>query len=654
MILQTVRVQNYKCIEDSTAFSLAQVTALVGKNESGKSAVLEALYKLNPIVEAAGTFDEVEQYPRREFADYEEAVRADPKKRANILTTVWALTDEEQKLLHDKLGEAAKVNTVTIQKGYDNTQHWIFPQDDKLAVQAVLAASGLPDAEKASFNSLPTIKDLTAALVAIATPSPAQASFRTKLQADFPEGSIGKAVLAILAPRLPKFVYFSQYDSLPGQVQLEGLQQRQAQGAAALTVEDQMFLAFLQQAGTQLNDIVGSTKFEHFVSRLEAVSNRISREIFEYWSQNRHLLVEFRLDTGRAQDSPPFNSGSIFRIRIRNTRHGVTVGFDNRSAGFVWFFSFLVWFSQARRNYGERLIILLDEPGLSLHARAQADLLRYFDEKLRPHYQVIYTTHSPFMIDPAHLLSVRTVEDVVKDDKPLGTKVGDEVLSTDRDTIFPLQAALGYDVTQTLFVGKYTVLVEGPGDLLYFQAFSHALRSRGRSGLDSRWVIAPTGGVDKIASFMALFGANKLDVAVFTDIHEGLKKKVKELRESTLLKKGRVFSADMYALQGEADIEDLIGREVYSALVNRCYGLSGTQALPESYPPGTSTRVVKDVEGHFAVLSPTAPQFDHYAPAIFLLEHGAEFFGSSPSVDAALDRFEMLFKDLNGLLPSDK
>lgn len=106
------------------------------------------------------------------------------------------------------------------------------------------------------------------------------------------------------------------------------------------------------------------------------------------------------------------------------------------------FFSFLVLFSQVEKTYGKNVIILLDEPGLSLHAKAQGDLLKYFDEQLKPDHQVIYSTHSPFMINPSDLMSARTVEDVViyeadgrNPKEILGTKAGDDVLSTDRDLV---------------------------------------------------------------------------------------------------------------------------------------------------------------------------------------------------------------------------
>src|SRR5262249_42060922 len=153
----------------------------------------------------------------------------------------------------------------------------------------------------------------------------------------------------------------------------------------------------------------------------------------------------------------------------------------------------------------------------------------------------------------------------------LGTKVGDDVLSTDRDTLFPLQSALGYEITQTLFLGKHTLLVEGPSDLLYLRAFSDELKKRGRTPLDPRWVICPMGGAGKVSAFMSLFGANDLDVAVLLDFAHGEKKQIENVRKSNLLKSGRVFTAEQYAGQAEADTEDLLGHALYIELVNKTY-----------------------------------------------------------------------------------
>lgn len=132
-------------------------------------------------------------------------------------------------------------------------------------------------------------------------------------------------------------------------------------------------------------------------------------------------------------------------------------------------FSFLVWFSKIQGNKNSKYILLLDEPGLSLHASAQNDLLRFIDEKLAPEYQVIYTTHSPFMIDSLKLNEVRTVYDT--QNPKIGSVVSDAVEERDSDTLFPLQAALGYTIAQNLYVSPNNLLVEGISDLVYLNHF---------------------------------------------------------------------------------------------------------------------------------------------------------------------------------------
>jgi len=253
------------------------------------------------------------------------------------------------------------------------------------------------------------------------------------------------------------------------------------------------------------------------------------------------------------------------------------------------------------------------------------------------------------MIDPDDLLNVRTVEDVVtKEEEILGTKVGDKVLATDPDTLFPLQAALGYDITQTLFVGKHNLLVEGPSDLLYLRWFSRELQKMGKESLDRRWVIVPCEGISKIGSFTRLFGGSELNIAVLTDYHKGLKSKVRSLRESEVLRAGHVFSAEMFVDGDEADVEDLLGRGFYITLINECYSLGESQKLPDVKPEDAPTRVLLEAENHFKSLP---IEFDHYTPAVFLTENAARFRSILPRHNEALRRFEKLFKDLNRLLP---
>lgn len=660
MILTNVRIAHFKCIRDSGEFAIdPDVTSLVGKNESGKTAILEALEKLNPLEDADAEFDDLD-YPRSHLSDFRDREEGE---RVDVLTTKWLLEPDDVAAVEKVFGTGVlKSNAFEISKGYEPSTLWNLQYDETKGLKNLVDGAGLHEEEKRALHNLTTVKAVIEFLN-VKKPagdtdienarSPREEAFREQLNNIFRKNrkTCWQGIIDILDARLPKMVYFSEYLRMPGQVSLQDLKTRPG---AKDESGNKVFAALLAMIGRTMLDLEDIGEFERLQAELEGASNRLTREIFRYWTQNKHLRVQCRFEQGLPKDPPPFDAGFVMRTRIENTRHGVTTSFDERSAGFVWFFSFLVWFSQVRRTYGGKLILLLDEPGLSLHAKAQADLLRYFDERLND-YQVIYTTHSPFMVDTARITRARTVEDIfigssdpAVPDQDVGTKVGSDVLSTDRDTLFPLQAALGYDITQSLFVGEHTLLVEGPSELLYVPWFSRKLASLNRTSLDKRWVLTPCGGIDKVTSFLSLFAGQKLHIATFVDFGEGSKKRVRDLRESELLRTGHVLSADTYAGASEADIEDMIGREGYAALVNACFNLTGKTAFHATKQKNESIRVVKAVEDHFRTTATSGPEFDHFRPAEYLTQQGLDL--SLPGLDDALGRFEKLFGDLNSLL----
>lgn len=650
MKLKEASVENYKIVENPTPFRLDQVTCLVGKNESGKSAILEALYKIKSVEAEHRDFTEFD-YPRRRISIVEESGNL---KNENVLTTVWEVEEPDIEAVIESVGfDPFTSYQVTLKKGYSNKLTWDIQIEYKEAVRRHVSNSNLNEREKEELNSITNTTDLIAHLKALSEPSEAQTLLLQELRRIYPEGGLKAHVDNILEKQLPTFVYFTEYYRMPGKVSLPELKRLRQNNT--LAPEDKVFLAFLELANTTIEEFENVDTTEKLFMKLEAVSNRISGEVFEYWSQNQHLDVEFRYDQARPQDPAPYNNGYVFHTRIENTRHKASVGFEERSTGFIWFFSFLIWFSQVKKNYGDNLLILLDEPGLALHAKAQADLLRYIEERLKPVHQVIYTTHSPFMIDPEALLSARTVEDRTSVDKRgreviEGTKVGSAVLSTDADTLLPLQGALGYDITKTLFVGPNTLLVEGPSDILYLKTMSAELAKLGRISLSPRWTICPSGGLDKIISFVVLFSGKIRNIAVLTDMGDGDKSKVRRLREHELLKAGRVLSADDYTDQSDADIEDFFGRAAYIELVKRCYSLTKNELPPVKKPVDAPIRCVKEIEDIMRLLA-DKPEFDHFLPAQYFLEHAKELAEKLTDWDTALDRFETLFKDLNALLP---
>jgi hypothetical protein len=280
------------------------------------------------------------------------------------------------------------------------------------------------------------------------------------------------------------------------------------------------------------------------------------------------------------------------------------------------------------------------------------DMMRFIREQVLPAYQVVYTTHTPFMIDPEHLDGVRTVEDAQAGDQVLGTKVGDRFLSTDSDTLFPIRAALAYDVAKRAVVAAQTLLVDRPSDVLYLKWFSRELELQGRDHLDPEWSLVPIGGLDSIAAFASLFATQAQRIVVLTDGLMTHPRRLEGLRERGVLQFGRILRPALYldTDQEDAQLEDLLGRRLYRNLVTGCYDLHESGLLNDDAPATPLVRVVAEVEQHFTLLPPWAPKFDSFGPASYLFEHTAELRGTLADIDEALARFEKLFHDLNSFV----
>ena len=646
MRLDKVQVTHFRCIEDSTEFKISAITCLVGKNESGKTTILQAIEPLNPQNEAHAEYDLTRDYPRRQLIDYDETNKG---RAARVIRSVWSLTDEEVKMLEAEFGpECLTSRTLEIEKRYEPGLIAEVPLDETKILMHFAREAGCTEEELAILTDLTTTNTLYNRLSELGDGlSPSLLKVRQRI-ADLPDQSLKLAMFSII--KLPKIMYFSNYDRMSGDVSVEKL--RSDIRNDTISDSDRVFMNFLRFAGTNLDALANSTRYEQLTALAEAASIKITDQIFEYWSQNQQLKVRFTIDAAKSGDPAPFNTGTIMRARIYNGLHDMTVPFSDRSAGFIWFFSFLVSFSQIKKDQGN-VIILLDEPGLNLHGRAQADLLRYIEEKLMPDHQVIFTTHSPFMVPAERLGWVRTVEDVVvqkgRSFVSLGTKIGSDVLSTDHDTLFPLQAALGYEITKGLYVGEHTLLVEGPADLLYLKAMSNELAKRDRVSLDSRWVVCPTNGIDKIAAFVSLFGGNKPHVAVLLPSVKGQRANIDNLKQRKLLENSHILTVTEFVPQAEADIEDLMAPELFINLVNCAYNWQLNAAHVLTLVPETS-RVVQKVEAALKLLPPPVREFGRYAPAAWLFEHQHELRFPAAAVAETLDRFEKVFRRLNALL----
>lgn len=639
---------NYRNIIDSNEVDIAQATCLVGKNEAGKSAFLKALEGLRSTDKKFTQYGKIENYPRRHLADYDER---HPDGEARVMTTVWELDANDVAAVEAELGEGVlKGTTCTIYKTYEEDgTTWTLPVNEETAFQNLVRMHGLNADEAAAVSTAKTTQKAAEALEGLADRTANQENLRAAI-GKFRKKSAHLRAIDILSARMPRFMYFSHYDRMSGELSINKLN-ADKQNGTPIASGDRVFLDFLEYAGTTLDDLVATTQFEELNAKCEAAALRITDQIFEYWTQNDELKIKVVFSEGKSGDPAPFNSGAVARARVENGLHGVTVPFSERSAGFIWFFSFLVKFAQIKKSHGN-VILLLDEPGLTLHGTAQKDLLRYFSEQIAPHHQVIWSTHSPFMVPPDDLASVRTVEDVVQLDQrnrrtSIGTKIRPDVLTTDPQTNFPIFGAMGFEVTQTLVIGKNTLLVEGPSDILYLQAASAALKAAGRTHLSPHWAICPSGGIDKVLPFVRLFYGNNLNVAVLTDYERGQKRKLDDLHKAALLENGRIILATDIAGKDEADIEDFFDPAFFVDLINRTYGLKdGHELTVEKLEAAdeSTARLVKKAEAYFRVLPAEIPEYSHYDPSLFLLQHPELWKGKGKPVQDTLNRFEAAFE----------
>lgn len=639
MKLTKVQLHKYKSIDDSTAFDVqTDVTCLVGKNESGKTAALEAMYKSRPISNNV-KFDMVMDYPTHLTRERKESGRSQI-----VSDFAYELDEEDLAAVEKELGPNTVISkTMTCSTRYDQSVVFGLKIDTLAVKNNLLKELDLSDTVKSAVQGVKTPQELVSVLeekVEGDVPSVQNVIHRVRNWRDL---DATNRAFDILNERRPKFVYYEDYDIMPGLISIPYLIQQKEDGN--LTRGQKALIALIRMAGIDLEELekAETANYENIIRELENASNVLSDEVFEYWSQNQELSVVLKLLPGVNRPERLNEQGPLLQIRISNQRHKVTVPLSERSRGFIWFFSFLAYFSDIEDNAQQPLILLLDEPGLSLHATAQQDLLRFIRERLAPTHQVIYTTHSPFMVDAHKFNQVRTVIDADN----TGTVVSSDVLKADKESVFPLHAAMGVQLTQTLFIGPYVLFVEGPSDLIYLNYLSDAVSRSGGQGLDTKWTITPGGGLAKIPFMLNLYGANDITIAVLTDSSKQDKSVLNALRQD-----GRIFNSSLVSIgdildKTEADIEDIFTPEYYLNLVSRAYAgmLNNRKIKVQELPRGN--RIVKRVELYFQKNNINKGRLNHYSPAAVLLRASDEL----PQPDReTLQNAEELFKRINSIL----
>lgn len=450
------------------------------------------------------------------------------------------------------------------------------------------------------------------------------------------------AVLETLDGRTPVFILFNNYFKVKPTIHLGHLSQRIEQNILDDEYYDygnQCLLKLLGFTAKELSDL-GNTPspkandheaLKNYRDRLDsrsyqlnAASVRLTNEIRQVWMPNP--------DRPEADKLKVTADGQYLKVVVEDDL-GVDIELDQRSEGFQWLVSFfIVFFSEAMDKH-ENAVLLLDEPGMSLHALKQRDF-RETISRLAQKNQTLFTTHSPFLVGPEELDIVRVVE---MKDRASGTKVHTTISSDDPAGLLPLQEALGYDLAHSLFSQKRNLILEGITDYWYLEATSELLRASNETTLNDKIALVFANSAGKVVYYATILHAHRLKVAALLDSDAaGDQAAQQETLVHTLGNKNILRTKD-YCDVPKAEIEDLL-RQTLIGIANSEFGVdvsSTSQSQPE--------RPI------ISILNDEVPQFSKYKLAKAYIRW-TRSNDSSALTDDEREKWKDLIENINKVL----
>lgn len=591
MRLVKARVTNYRSVMDSGEFTIERgKTILVGANEAGKSAILQALQHLRR-PDGVEPIQALRDFPRSKYHEIREK-KVDPASTR----VVWGefeleAADLEQlppgfesakyqrwRTLDDKnhhliIGGVELVRTESLKKDVTRLLAHVRRDraDDAEKATAEAAATAL-EAVMATLGSyLDTGKSEALAkalekLLPFVDESNAEEEARhDRLVAATKVSAAREQAYATLDELLPTFVLFNNYFRVRPRIQLDHLAKRVEQDLLDDSTYDFGNLCLLRLLGftpRELSDLASAAppnagdseavkKYQQRLDerqyQLNAASVRLTNEIVEIWAPDA--------SRGEAERVRINTDGQYLKLVVEDSL-GVEVELDQRSEGFQWLVSFFVVFFAEAGGKHKNAILLLDEPGVSLHGLKQREFRKTLS-KLAAKNQTIYTTHSPFLVGPDELDLVRVIE---MRDRGTGTKASMSVAASDSPALLPLQEALGYDLAQSLFAQSRNLVLEGLTDYWYVDATSQLFADAGEKALDDKIALVPAGNAGKVVYFATILQAHKLKVAALLDSDAAGEQAAKqESLVNTVGQKSILRTRDFYAGPVQKpEVEDML------------------------------------------------------------------------------------------------
>ena len=608
MRLSKVRVQNYRSIIDTGEFEVERLkTILVGPNEAGKTAILQAIQQINA-PEGAKKFDALRDYPR---ALYSQITRGEvDAEDVEVVTATFELEQADFDRAPEKIKGQPLSYTFTRYLG-NNAAHSLngakFPvyndiKNDLIRLAAHLdraTETGSPKMHADSLNKITSTWSLyrklsgdAAALKAWLVEKLPYVDEEDEKETERWEGLVAtldhavemQGFLSYLDKNKPIFVLYSNYFRVKPNIHLSNLATRLANGSLdddAYDYGNNCLLKLLGFTAQELSDLgrtsepsYNTTNIDSFREKLDqrsyqlnAASVELTQQIIKVWNPDDNKAEASRLRLTA--------DGQYLKVVVEDNV-GVEVELDQRSEGFQWLVSFFIVFFAEAKGKHKNTVLLLDEPGVSLHALKQREFRKTIS-LLADENQTIYSTHSPFLVGPDELDLVRVVE---LTDRTVGTKVHTTVSSSDPAALLPLQEALGYDLAQSLFANQRNLILEGLTDYWYVEAISSLLKEGGNASLHDRIALVPANTASKVVYFATILTSHNLKVAALLDSDNAGDQAAQQEVLVHRLSNKRILRTSDYAVPKieHAEIEDLL-RDTLAAIAKADLGWDITSAL---------------------------------------------------------------------------
>ncbi|MFW5331414.1 ATP-dependent nuclease [Hydrogenophaga sp. ZJX-1] len=481
--IKAFRIKNFRSIVDTkwVQFSPDGITVLVGQNESGKTSILQALYS---VLASASITDDDKRIgaPEPEVYLKTKILYSDIKDELSKYSFEETLVFEEY---------FKKVNGEFEIKFYWDKEK---QKDGKLLLALHIDLIGIED----------LLQDLASAKPSAEPPTTPKTAAITKIGEEEEEDEDaystldGDKIVHIIYDVLPSCVLFNADSGLlPTSVDIDTKGNPTGPGFVAAT-------NFLKIAEIDLPSLIRGDRRVR-LNQLTRANERVTKDFTDFWSQviGSNSKLSLKCEIANYDQSAGEKAGKehlVFWVSDGNTQ----LYPKQRSLGVRWFVSFYLQL-RATEKTKVRRIFLLDEPGANLHSKAQADVLKLINE-IRTDVSIIYSTHSPDLIEYEKLFRVRAVQrNGEHEDSPTIVIDATHLGAASSDTLSPILSAMGSDMSnQSVIKKSRNVLLEEMSGYYYIKAF---------------WKLTNT---KEVAHFIAATGVNKLPILVNMFIGWGL------------------------------------------------------------------------------------------------------------------------------------